>query len=396
MRKMDFQSAAAYLGRFKNYAESGEFSYEEDGFDLRRFGDMAKRFGFEAGKLKCVHVAGSKGKGSVCGMVAEYLRRRGMKVGLFLSPFLLHEREACWAGGELITQDQFIEYVERLRDFIEGEDVRITYFEALTLMVLKYFQDQGVEYAVVEVGLGGRLDATNIVEAEVCGLSLIEKEHTKILGESYEEIVGEKLGIVKGGEVLVVGRQKELVEQVVKKQLESIKLKEVLYFDDYYELIELSDEDRGKHSNGLMAFKILEVLLGGVDQELFRGVFDEFKMIGRMDVREVEGKWVVFDMAHTASSIKNLLETLERRFEGKRLVFLVSFLKDKAVEEMLEMIEEVADKVYLVGTGQERGIEADLDPIKTHKKALAELKLDEVLVVTGSHYLIKLLLARPV
>ena len=169
---MDFEGAKKYLEKFISYEEIKDFHYGEDTFNLDRFKKFLKDLKIDYSKLKFVHVGGSKAKGSVATITAQYLWNSGYKVGLFTSPHILEVTERFCLNGKDISKDRFIDIVEFLKDFCD--DSGLTYFEILTVIALKFFVDEDVDYAVLEVGLGGRLDSTNIVNPELSIITTIE------------------------------------------------------------------------------------------------------------------------------------------------------------------------------------------------------------------------------
>jgi len=389
---MDFESACEFLETLVSYERDRDFEYGEEAFDLDRFALMVRDFGVDYSGVKFVHVAGSKGKGSVCGFVAEYLRccgsvRESVRVGLFTSPHLRDIRERVRIDGEMISRDRFAGYVGEVMDFLADRGGGATYFEVLTLIALKYFVDEGVNYAVLEVGLGGRLDCTNIVVPELSILTSVEMEHVGILGGSLGEILDEKLGIVKEGVPLLVGAQSEEVMALLKRKL--LRKTEVHYVDDFrseLDSLSLDGVDLARIKNAEISYCALKILLGGGEKSLFERIFNVFRMDGRFDVCEVDGKTVIFDVAHTVLSMENLIQALRAKFPDKKYVFLVSFLEDKDKEGMMKRILEFADEVSV-----EKNIEGE-DVKVVYKDSLKNLKRDQVLIVTGSHYLVGKLL----
>lgn len=394
---MDFESAVKYLDSFVSYEKMVRIKYDKRHFELKRVRRFLKLYGVDYEKLKYVHVAGSKGKGTVCNLIAQYLFARGYKVGLYTSPHVIDIRERFWFNGEMISKDDFAYRIADLRRFIEstGDLPTLTYFEILTVLALKFFVDTGVDYAVLEVGLGGRLDATNIVVPKLSVLTRVELEHVGILGDTLEEILDEKLGIVKKGVPLVCGLQTPAVRRLIEEKLRD---KEDLYFVE-------GDFECAFTDNARLTFMALKILLGNVDHELFERILSDFHLIGRFDVRQMNGRTVVFDVAHTISSVQNLVDSLKVSFPRHKFVFLVSVLKDKDVTGILKLLGEVAQKIvftYVHAGG--RGISelefkrapvdvlCDLsfksDPALAFDGLLDDLVENEVLVVTGSNYLV--------
>lgn len=417
---MDFERAKKYLESFVSYEEMVKIPYGKESFDLDRVRNFLKKYGVDYEKLKCVHVAGSKGKGSTCSMIADYLLMAGYKVGLYMSPHMVEVTERFWLNGGDIGSERFAEYVEDLKNFVErnwdgsGDDalVNLTYFEILTVIALKFFVDEGVDYAVLEVGLGGRLDATNIVRPVLSVITSIELEHVGILGNNLSEIIDEKLGIVKDGVPVLIGYQSSEALKLIRKKL--AKKKEVFFaqeFDSDFSGEIFSnfpginfDEARGK--NFRVAFVALKLVFGSVDLRIFREVLKEFRLPGRFDVRDVNGRKVVFDMAHTGSSIGNLVAALRDNFPNSSFVFLFAMMKGKDITGILNRIDAVAEKIVFTNAHSGRGIEAkDLKVVaadmglqssieviencaEAYKSLLKNIKKNQILVITGSHFLV--------
>lgn len=394
---MNFEKAQNYLQSFRDYERFMNMDYSEKDFDLDRFRSFVDQYALGYQRLKYVHVAGSKGKGTICSMLAQYLWKAGYKVALYTSPHMLKVTERFWLNGKDIDEETFVKSVLHLKDFIDEKGgCELTYFELLTVIALKLSIDEGVDYVVLEVGLGGRLDATNIIEPELAVISRIEMEHVGILGNSLVEIVREKLGIVKNGKPVLVSRQSEEAQSLIEAEL--LGRENVCFVES---LVALQSSDLAKKENGELVFMALCILLGEVSTALFLDVFNNFKMLGRVDIRQIDGKTVVFDMAHTVSSINNLISSIS----GDKFVFLVSMLKGKDVSGVLSLIEKVAERIMFCSCHKERGFsgrelaeilgkgEVEEDCVLAYQKLFSELKRDQVLVITGSHFLVARILA---
>jgi len=390
---MNFKEAVKFLKSFVSYEDILLKKYDKEAFNLDRFRKFLRDYDVEYEKLPCIHITGSKGKGTAAHLIASYLARAGYKVGLFTSPYILNIREMIVVDGKMISEKKFIEYVARMKNFLEKSgripsgDV-VTYFEMVTAIMFQYFLDEKVDIAVLEVGLGGRLDSTNVCKSFLTVLTLVEKEHTEILGRTYREILNEKLGIVKAGIPLIVGPQNKIVLNEIKKRKLGVP---VFYVDDVAK-------------TSLMIF-----LKEKFDEKLFEKVKSSLRIIGRFQVEKVDGKTVVFDIAHTPASAKNLRKNLVEKFPDARLCFLISMMRFKDVSGFLRGLEgrgNAPDKSGLVGkvvftksheargrSGAEmkkfykKGIVID-DPKKAFQFLLKKLKKNEILVVTGSHFLI--------
>lgn len=405
---MNFESAVAFLKGFHAYEDKGFPKYNEQNFGVKRVKKFLKEYGVDYGRLKYLHVAGSKGKSSVCGILANYLKASGYKTGLFITPNILDIRECFWLDGESISVGKFVKMVEDLKKFIEKKGRGgLTYFELLTVLVFKYFVEMKVDFAVIEVALGGRLDATNVIMPEVAVLTTVEKEHTEILGKTFDKILNEKLGIVVGKKnvPLVVGYQNRFVKNLINQRIKSGDLgrRKVVFVGDQFDL------ENVNLKNMNVAERALELLLGKINENLLEKVVDEFRLMGRFDERTVNGKMVVFDMAHTKNSILALMEFLKSKNRGKgKFWFLVSIMKGKDVENILKPLSEVGKKIVVTSSNLERGylseelrekaarlgfrVVAVEDCRAAFDQLQKEMGKSDILVVTGSHFLIGKLL----
>ncbi len=396
-KNVSFDNAIKYLDSLVSYEKMRNIPYNEEFFHLEKVKIFLEKWGVDYSKISFVHVAGSKGKGTVSSMIANYLWEKREKVGLYTSPHIISITERIKINGFSISENLFALYVQDIKNLMKKyEELKLTYFEVLFVMALKFFVDENVKYAVMETGLGGRLDATNIIFPKVCALTSIEKEHTDILGENIEDIIFEKLGIMKEGVPFVVGRQKEDVLNILKKKLKGNK---DVYFVENQEII-----GDFKKINAELVKMVLKSLLGGVDENIFEFVLRNFKMIGRFDLWNIEGKNVVFDIAHTPESMKVLTSSLCEKFPDKKFVFLISVLKDKNLQEIINILSVLSLKIIFTLSNKERGVtEVGFGKVKTFFKGdfvfksdylmafvelLQNLGKDEVLVVTGSSYLV--------
>jgi dihydrofolate synthase/folylpolyglutamate synthase len=183
-------------------------------FGLRNVSELLERLGNPHLKLRSVHVAGTNGKGSVCAMTSSVLREAGYKVGLYTSPHIVDFRERIQVNGVKIPDSRLLALVEDIKPFVEemaisGPDRRLTFFEITTAIAFAYFADMGVEEAVVEVGMGGRLDATNVIAPDCTVITRISLEHTRYLGDTISKIAREKAGIIKPEVPVVTAEDKE-------------------------------------------------------------------------------------------------------------------------------------------------------------------------------------------
>lgn len=417
-----------------DYEKHRNFEYNEKYFDLENLKKFLYAYFPDYNDFDFVHVAGSKGKGTTCKIVADYLADSS-KVGLFISPHVLEINERISVNGKNISTKDFERIKKEISKFSDKfftgkNEKRLTVFEELFVAALKYFHEKKCKYVVLEVGLGGRLDATNVVLPKVCGLALVEKEHTDILGKTIGKILNEKLGIKKNGVPFVIGRQQKNVEKILHEKFkkdknvffaEEVFLKNVgeknVFFDDCLD------------PNFRLGYAILRGLLGTVDVKKFLKLCNDFKMVGRFDVRKIPTNFgkceVVFDIAHTPKSIENLVKNLKEKYPDKKFIFVVSLMKDKEILPILRQISRVASCVVFTNANKERGEKSErlkkiFDEILNVKKqknksgkffgkesvsfveekplmafdfAIKCMKKEDIVVVTGSSFLVSEILS---
>lgn len=283
-------------------------------------------------RFKTVHVAGTNGKGSVVTKIAKGLELSGYKVGLYTSPHISCFRERITINGEMISESDVARLLERLFKL----DVSPTFFELTTFLAFLYFAEQKVDFAVIETGLGGRLDATNVIVPELTVITSISLDHTEILGATEEQIAYEKAGIVKYGVPLVIGPHagQEIIRQMARLQNSQV-LPVVGSFDSY-------DEE-----NSAIAKTALEYLGA-------REITQALKVRPPCRREELLGGKVILDVAHNPDGLNQLFKTIERK---GRIVFGLSKTKD--VTSCLEIIKEHGRHFHLVEAPNGRGLPVD-------------------------------------
>jgi dihydrofolate synthase/folylpolyglutamate synthase len=212
---LNYSQAEEYLNGFTNYEQIPGISYAQPGYSLRHVEELLNRMGNPQLAARTIHIAGTKGKGSVAAMTAQVLSSSGYRTGRYTSPHLHNLRERITIDGSMISESDFASAMAEVKPFIESmkQDCsfrQFTYFEALTALAFTYFRNERVDFQVLEVGLGGRLDATNVVaKPAVCIITSISLDHTQILGNTLGQIALEKAGIVKSGCWVVLSPQPE-------------------------------------------------------------------------------------------------------------------------------------------------------------------------------------------
>ncbi len=335
---------------------------------LSRIELLCSRLGNPEKELKhVVHVGGTNGKGSTARLLSHVLRCAGYSVGTYLSPHLHCFNERFLIDCEMVSDEELEKFLLMLKPVVEqldDEGVSPTFFEIATVLAFLIFKRYGLDFCIIEVGLGGRFDATNVVSPDVCVITNISLEHTQLLGTTTEKIAFEKAGIIKSGVPIITATSDKKALLVISSVAESLNAPlEVISKKDWTRLKSTSDMQTFQFNNdssftvstsmlGLhqgeniaLALRTVEVL---VDQgsciskeDIEKGIV-ETKNPGRM---EVLGKspLVVVDGAHNPGGVKALVKTLKKDFRHHRLVLIVGLLQDKNFEEILDVLLPVCN-----------------------------------------------------
>jgi dihydrofolate synthase/folylpolyglutamate synthase len=301
--------------------------------------------------VPAIHIGGTNGKGSVCTLVAAALREAGWRVGVYSSPHLVSFRERIQVDEVPITEEAVAMWTDRLRPLILER--RATFFEATTAIAFADFAARGAEIAVVEVGLGGRLDSTNVVRPLVSAVTKIERDHMKYLGDTLEKIAGEKAGIAKPGAPFVIGERVPDLVEVLRRaahravaRRDSSARADVRVLPPAYEWTgPLTLAGPHQRRNAGVAHGILMALppRWRPDPEALARGFAEAWLPGRLDRR---GKWL-FDVAHNPDGIRSLVTALEAIRPPRPIHALVSILGDKEWPGMLVQLDRAIDRGVL-------------------------------------------------
>ncbi len=359
-----------------------------------------------------LQVGGTNGKGSTCAFVQNILRNHGYKVGWFVSPHLFDERERWRINGEKIPEDKLTQYVERLKPLFER--FNLTYFEACTLIALLYFEEEKVDFAVFEVGMGGRWDATKLCQPEVCVITNIQRDHTRWLGKDCESRAVEKLGIYRKGKPLVLGSMRfplypKALDLCDEKDLlvagidffSSGKVERARTFMEFYEdegislqNVELGLWGKYQIDNASLAIRAVGLLVD-IKESALRNALKTTSWEGRMEIVRKD-PLLLLDGAHNPDGVARVVKEVKRHLGSLTPVFTA--LKDKEWELSLAYLRELSDKIYLVPVRHHRG--EDMTTIYKEAKACGfkevivlegseqVLEIEEDLLVLGSLYLV--------
>ena len=426
---MDYKSALDYIYGFTDYEKVPGSSYSAD-FDLRRMEDLLERLGKPHQVARSVHVAGTKGKGSTVAMIAAVLGAAGYRVGLYTSPHLHTLRERIRVGNDLISEEEVGDLVEKLSPEVDAVNLRdaygqLTTFEVLTALAFAYFERKGVEFQVLEVGLGGRLDATNVVNPAVCVITPISLDHTEVLGDSITAIAREKAGIIKLGSTVVSALQSPeamaVIEEVCQEKRASLLRvgSDITWQGKAYNLWRQSLEVRGRRGrhhitipllgdhqleNATTAVAVLESLSDSgfiIPPESIPVGMARAWLPGRFQILR-HRPTVVVDGAHNADSAKRLRETIAKYFVPGHLILVIGVCVDKDIAGIVKELAPISGTVVATRAHHPRAISPDalaarflvwgVETIKTQTVASAiEYALgvageNDLICVTGSFF----------
>jgi dihydrofolate synthase / folylpolyglutamate synthase len=346
------------------YSEALEFLFPRTTtikFGLATTRALLKAVGNPHEVMPSIHIGGTNGKGSVSTLVAAVLREAGWRVGLYTSPHLVSFRERIQVDGVPISEEAVAMWTGRLLAPILQR--KATFFEATTALAFADFAARGAEIAVVEVGLGGRLDSTNVVKPLVSGITKIERDHMKYLGDTLESIACEKAGIAKPGVPFVIGEQNPALVEVLRREARRAARRPSVDIrvlpPDYVWCGPLSLAGPHQRRNAAVAQGILTALpqpYRPTPEQIETG-FGSVRIAGRLDRR---GRWL-FDVAHNPDGIRALVTALKVMRPARPLHALVSILGDKDWPEMLVQLDQAIDKgvLTIAPTAAARGWDID-------------------------------------
>lgn len=360
-------------------------------------------------KLKFVHVAGTNGKGSVCTMTAEILKRAGYKTGLFTSPFIVVFNERIRINGKMIEDDTLAEYITVVSEIMQENDMQVSEFAFITAVAMKYFADSNCDIVVLETGMGGRLDATNIIPTPECAvLTSISLDHTQYLGETIEEIATEKCGIIKcGGSVITVSNTlvQDIIKDTAKTENANLVICEkaiktdsgFIYKDKAYEL-GLGGVYQAENASAVV--EIIDVLKQKGYAISEDAVCDGLKNAQWQARYEFVTPDIVIDGGHNKDGIRVLKESLQA--EKRPITLVITMMCDKDYKECISDIISVADSVIATELDMPRALKADevkkicddagvrciaVSDVKNAIEKAKEISKNSLICICGSLYL---------
>lgn len=420
---MKYQEAMKYITEVGNFGSN---------YGLERTYKLLELLDNPQDKLKIIHVAGTNGKGSTTAMITSMLKGCGYKVGMYTSPFLEEFEERIQINGENIPKEKLAQLITKIKyavdKVIEEGYNHPTEFEIITVLMFLYFATEEVDFAVVEVGLGGRLDSTNVITPILSVITSISFDHTNLLGNTLEEIAAEKAGIIKSCIPTVIYPQEEMAERVISSKCQELdsklykinkedaKLINIIKEDKIYQQVKVKLDDEydvklpllGEHQilNLAVALKALEVIKDKAPKLNRESIVKSLATVrwnGRLEIMS-NSPYVVIDGAHNIQGITQLDKNIKKYFEYKDMYLILGILADKDVEDMVKVITPKAKKVFTVTPNSMRAETAEelMNEVKKYNEsceayndyknafedALKLCKKDDLLLISGSLYMI--------
>jgi len=368
---MDYRAAVAYIESFTSYERTGLVALTGANYDLGRVAELLRRLGNPHLGAKTVHIAGTKGKGSTAAMISSALHYAGYRTGLFTSPHLHSWRERICLNGEPISEEDWAKVAAKVKEVADAMGVEtgfgaLTTFDLLLALALTYFREKGVEVQVLEVGLGGRLDSTNVVKGDVCVITSISLDHVEVLGDTLEKIAFEKAGIIKAGSIVVsspqTGEAAAVIEETCRqKDAPLIKVRKDMTWHRLAAGLDgqsfTVQGEAGTYSlripllgdyqleNAATAVAALEALSTyGIDvspEDIASGLAN-VRWPGRLEILKRE-PWLVVDGAHSVDSARKLREAIQQYFDFERLILIIGTSSGHNMAAVVEELAPISD-----------------------------------------------------
>ena len=418
------------MNEIENNQWIAHYRTDQPNFGLERMVELLELRDNPHLKLKVIHIGGTNGKGSTIAFLKNMLLKLGLRVGVFSSPYLIHYTDQISINGKSIPEARLEALMADYESLLEGEKSAVlkgaTEFEIITALAYDYFATEKVDVAIMEVGMGGLLDSTNVCQPILTGITTIGLDHVALLGDTVEAIAEQKAGIIKQGIPLVTGRIAPEALAVIDRIAEGKDAPRIVYGTDYQvghqesvvtgEVFDYTSPVRqGRFQTGLlglhqienagMALALLDIYCQEIGQELASNdllaqALEETRWPGRLEVLSSE-PMMILDGAHNPHAIKALLTTLQERFADYHKEILFTCIKTKALEDMLDLLETVPNsQLTLTYFDDSRATdEKVMQEVATSRKLNYQswqefleqkLKVDEekktVRIVTGSLY----------
>ncbi len=420
-----YQQTLDYLYSFVDYSLTRQDRYSADNFNLDRMKDFMTRLGNPQQAYPVFHIAGTKGKGSTAALIESAARSAGYRTGLYTSPHLIDFTERIQINRQPIQPSALVDLIERLKPVI-AEVPGLTTFEITTAAAFCHFAESGVNLAVIEVGLGGRLDATNVLSPLVAVITSLSMDHMNILGSTLAAIAGEKAGIIKHGVPVVSAPQKDEARQVIRR-IAAERNSVLTFVDEKYvytgsdaslegQNLEIRPVNSGSAAQSIRipllgdhqlenaatayaAIKAADPAVISIPDDAIRRGFASVRWDARFELLSRK-PWLLVDCAHNLDSAEKLREALTTYFPGKKILLVFGASEDKDVSGMLEVLTPLTSLVIATRSTHPRAMAQEEIAGIVHRfgkrsqvadtidsalaEAIKEAREDVLIVVTGS------------
>ncbi len=406
-------------------------------FSLQRFGIkpglertkfLLEYLGNPERKFKSIHIAGTNGKGTVASLLASILKEAGYRTALYTSPHIMEFNERIRINGEKIPDEHLINLASELLPI--SEQIDVTFFEITTAIAFKYFADNDCDIAIIETGMGGRFDSTNVINPILSIITSIGLDHQQYLGETLGKIASEKAGIIKNGSVCIIAEKRPELASLFNKIGQELGVK-ILFSDDFSRIIDLNYHNDftyqlrfeclgnkynisynfggGKASENIItaicAISVLQDILPIKENSIFEGIKNIQTNTGYRARIELLRKTppIIIDVAHNPDAIKELVNTINKsRLQRDDWIILFGVMSDKDIEKMVNELRLISDEIILtqpkidraceIDRLQEFAIKSNFNKIKSIKNVNDAVKfalsVNRPLIITGSFYLV--------
>lgn len=373
---MNYEDAVALLtSQSKFYINLG----------LERISKILELLGNPQDKLKCIHVAGTNGKGSVCAIIATVLQKAGMKVGLYTSPHIFNYTERIKINYNDIKKSEFANYVQKILTIADKNNILLTEFEILTAMMFKYFYDNDVDVVVLETGLGGRYDATNVIKKNLCSvITHIDLDHTERLGDTKSKIAFEKAGIIKPNCPVFTS---EGYEEIKDRADECNSL---------FILVTPIDDTKNLSLKGTCQRENLSLALAAVrylfpiSEDIIQSALKEVKHPCRFQICRED---LIVDASHNPNGVLALKESLDLYYPDRERVFVFGCLRNKDYSQMMKILFSKNDEIYFYHFNNPNSCTVNelKEACQYASKiftSLADLPANKLKIICGSFYML--------
>ena len=374
---------------------------------------ILETLGSPQNQIPAIHIAGTSGKGSTAYYATSLLNRAGYTTGTLVSPHIASVTERSLINGQTLPEQEYLHYFQKFTDFCEANELYLSYFEFLTIFSFWLFKKIDVDYIIIEVGIGGRLDTTNVIfrSPTVRVITDIGLDHTELLGNTLTEVAQEKAGIIHQSDSVVMNRQTTEIETIIRQHAESQHSQFSIaspIIDDFLKIL-----PDFQQRNWTLAYRAVEKRLAldkkpPLPKEVLKKSI-HITIPGRLEKRIIDGVNIIFDVAHNPQKIRALIDSLQKLYPDKKPVFVVAFGQNKhsSLAESLAIIDDLAQLAYATTFSANYGknhrhvppenirhvmksaVEIEHNPNKALEKAIKKSRqLDTYVVVTGSFYLV--------